>query len=1851
MMNTNATRSLRHLSHLGAAAVAWVVLAHSGLAETAAGTDTVASPALGTFVRIEHRGDVPAVIEIAELQVMSGGVNIASLGEASQSGAWGTGGHEFGPYLAVDGVENGNVYYNNSVALTSQPPIPHPFWELAFPQPVAIEKLVLYCRPEDNCVPRMNGVWLSVLNAQRQVIWETQMQRAPGAAPYRAEFPVAVMRPENNPAAADGERMAVPRATGWPDLPKPWDVAPAGAGAAALAFSGGRAEGGAGGFALFFGSEGSPFRITANLGGFTAAPTAADGGLRWQAGESAAWTGADAVLTPLADGVRLDVSVAWKTNAFEQPLLDLALGNPEAAGGEWLREARIEGTRYNAGKALAYLAPVTKTKPLIGGHPLREVAVAGPGLGLRQVLVEQPASPGRMTVATGADNVTHVYLEPRLVAAGATHTSSLIIRFPRPSADAAPAAVLPKERALLQGLFTLNGSGDGGVSLSYSGKTLLPRLAGEYTRDGVAVPFAEARWQSAELIRDYDPMGNAEAFGTVVFRARNADIAIEQKAVMGRQDGSGQFLACPFRVETTVEALRPGVRDVRMKTVMERYKMRLKDMQVDDWEETDIRSKATAGKELVVELKPDKIFNFAGAKVRLHAPGGPFECAATARDATATWRPDGLAADGTLPVGERVTLTCAADVTSLNDYAGPIRVTHPGRRSPFFTLPEPAVVEVRVPAGAGQLAVTAADGESGATLSEPATLERTGQVEGDFGPEDTYTCRLAMQDAGVTALAFTLPRADGKADTRSFEVAHIGRVTAVPKPCADLPDEELLDLAPVDAIACADPADTHPRLDFPGQSDVIETCIGRCRRVGERGATMIWEITLPPESINQPHLAVAEYPDDARRNMSFNVFEVADQIPHAIAWNTKEYRDGMGTGAQTGWPFPLSRQKKKMSLLWWPAHHTVYVAVSCSVNPEYLHASVGDAAVQRIAVYRVKGELPAVKPAFEAPGRSIGANVEDSDLVQSAFRGLAEPDEGPGCYFAPDRWTPGYLAKYSNSWRHYAQYLAFAGQNLDASNAHRYQKAHYPGANNTPARNYSPGVDNQELLARTFAANGHGQILNIQVSHDLNQRMQQLIEEEEERIKADPKVLEPTVAFINAGGVRLVGALQGAPQLNFMAPEVRRELLGIVADLARRYEGVPGVLGIGQLAGTWLQPSYSPGGFVAHSAESHLGTGYDDRTISLFERDTGTIIPVPADDPGRYGKRSTWLMANARQQWIDWRCKQLYAMADDMRKIAATHGFPLWFTGYFQTASYGQPDQNAWFERSALSGGNIREQMKMMGYDPALFSGDAGLRGGWTFWEGMNLYVGARGRNWIGDGLRFNFMDTPSARTGLFQGAYTTAYHFNGFRENPWPSRDWVKPRQWRKLLISGPGSLNLKGSAMYAWPVEGCGARDFVMLMADGAPPATIMHTWMDCAFGQIPSQDSRRFSLAFRTLPLCDYTTLTGSGLDRNLVVRQGVFEGQTYVFVINPTWSGVQAEIRFSGDGQALNLVTGEKVPAGADAALKLDLKPYDFKTYRLEGGAAIAGAAAEPAAAGLAEAARRLAEAEALLGAWGDTLPAQDGDRQAIVSQVAAGRARIADRDLRGAIAVCDGWRLREALQRLLPPPGYPGVTPSSTDAATELLVRLDEETGTLADASGKSRKVAGAAAPADGRFGKARDMRQSGFTADVANVLTNGNSWTFECWVTPTAAWDVNTAVPVAEVGENVVIRWGRAAWGGMRQLPLLNVDLKDGKGMDMKLGVFAPCKPGVWYHLAVVYDKDAPSNQVKVYVNGRLEDFATTEDGAPLTPIKDAPAAVTFGAGPVLLDEVRISSTARTLEEMGYPADSSSRSWSDRLRE
>ena len=125
-----------------------------GTISSAAAEPQSAAPVLGRYVRVEHRGERPGAIELAEVQVISDGVNIASMGEASEGP-----GTCYPAELAIDGVEKGNLYYNLSTAIT--PSAVGTYWELAFPKSAKIDKLVIYVRPEATCASRNDGVWLS----------------------------------------------------------------------------------------------------------------------------------------------------------------------------------------------------------------------------------------------------------------------------------------------------------------------------------------------------------------------------------------------------------------------------------------------------------------------------------------------------------------------------------------------------------------------------------------------------------------------------------------------------------------------------------------------------------------------------------------------------------------------------------------------------------------------------------------------------------------------------------------------------------------------------------------------------------------------------------------------------------------------------------------------------------------------------------------------------------------------------------------------------------------------------------------------------------------------------------------------------------------------------------------------------------------------------------------------------------------------------------------------------------------------------------------------------------------------------------------------------------------------------------------------------------------------------------------------------------------------------------------------------------------------------------------------------------------------------------------------------------
>jgi hypothetical protein len=113
------------------------------------------------------------------------------------------------------------------------------------------------------------------------------------------------------------------------------------------------------------------------------------------------------------------------------------------------------------------------------------------------------------------------------------------------------------------------------------------------------------------------------------------------------------------------------------------------------------------------------------------------------------------------------------------------------------------------------------------------------------------------------------------------------------------------------------------------------------------------------------------------------------------------------------------------------------------------------------------------------------------------------------------------------------------------------------------------------------------------------------------------------------------------PFYNPLLPANQDWYVGMIGELVDHYRDSPALGGVSLRLMQWKNPAL-------HNFHS-LDWGYDDATIRLFEKDTGMHIPVDAADPQRFRARHRWLMMNARERWIDWRCAKIAALITRIR--------------------------------------------------------------------------------------------------------------------------------------------------------------------------------------------------------------------------------------------------------------------------------------------------------------------------------------------------------------------------------------------------------------------------------------------------------------------------------------------------------------------------------------------------------------------------------------------------------------------------
>jgi putative heme-binding domain-containing protein len=141
----------------------------------------------GRYVRVEIPGK-NRTLSLAEVEVMSGGKNVARGGKASQKNV-GSGGV---PRRAIDGNTSGR-YADLSVTHT-QENIDDPWWEVDLGAVYPIDSINVFNRTDGSLGQRLNGYSLLVLGPDRDVVYQQLRQPAPAV---KATFNVTGSSPES----------------------------------------------------------------------------------------------------------------------------------------------------------------------------------------------------------------------------------------------------------------------------------------------------------------------------------------------------------------------------------------------------------------------------------------------------------------------------------------------------------------------------------------------------------------------------------------------------------------------------------------------------------------------------------------------------------------------------------------------------------------------------------------------------------------------------------------------------------------------------------------------------------------------------------------------------------------------------------------------------------------------------------------------------------------------------------------------------------------------------------------------------------------------------------------------------------------------------------------------------------------------------------------------------------------------------------------------------------------------------------------------------------------------------------------------------------------------------------------------------------------------------------------------------------------------------------------------------------------------------------------------------------------------------------------------------------------------
>ncbi len=804
-------------------------------------------------------------------------------------------------------------------------------------------------------------------------------------------------------------------------------------------------------------------------------------------------------------------------------------------------------------------------------------------------------------------------------------------------------------------------------------------------------------------------------------------------------------------------------------------------------------------------------------------------------------------------------------------------------------------------------------------------------------------------------------------------------------------------------VASIDCTEDHPpeRYFSFGPTQVVESPAGRYREAeGKPAARFSYRFRV--DNPAAPHVAVIRYPDDKRRYMC-----VMDGTTYDLS-----------TGVFGGGVIPLSGSMLAMEHQFWPRFRDESLVFMTWGEGE-------PAAVASIDIYELDPLPPlaiAQDPAA-GPRREFGIQYEDpcgtgmsegamdhqqwlEHVVEYArhtghnrfvyplawyhgplFPSRNEPSSGMDCVVGPDRrqyvrwtshpedWYERMLERFGREGLEYQASLTLLRLGSLMKQMNVDEEAVVKGADTV-----NNVLWNGHVQAGTQDWTPLYNVLNYEQVLDFYEQGRELKD------------------FPWHYGEKARQPYHAGPIFNPLHPAVERAVLDFVGEIAARYARYPAFKGVS--INYW------------HATILWFGSlhaGYDDRTVSLFEKETGIRVPGKAGAADRFARRYEFLTANVRPAWIGWRCRKIAGLLRRMRDVVVkarpdlTLTLTLW-TEMTVPALLG-PVSAATQLHARKS---TVEMWREAGLDCGLVAGEAGIE------IDCQLEPQRDASGWGTKGLL-----TPNAQTHMFRDhdfldertlaavrslPNSGAFLFNSWVE-AWGKHRWFRPeaadQQSRELAVMDgkPAEGIFRINSEYpkdgfwwdsqsritaAFPAGVHFLEHYAHAVAEfDALRITHGGLYLDKAH----SAHLRRFAAAYRSLPKVKFSTV-GRFTDP-VAVRVAVAGGRFYGYAVNREHYPVGVVLRFAKPVACTDLATGARLPESGGVTLA----PYELLAFAADGHARLTGFDVE-----VPEAVRRSLEQQAnevlaameRAGAEGRMIPGMEAMARGIRAALREGR---------------------------------------------------------------------------------------------------------------------------------------------------------------------------------------------------------------------------------------------------------------------